>query len=368
MLEEKYELLKEGINDVGIFKAVFMAGGPGSGKSYVASKLGLKALGLRPVNSDDFFEQGLKKAGLSLKMPEDEEESREAVRVHAKALTAKRQDLYVKGRLGLIIDSTARDVKKIMTQNKLLKQLGYETSMVFVNTTLETALERNANRNRSIPEKIVKSNHGEVRKSLGKLQGHFGRSSFIIIDNDGDEKDLEKATRKIYPRLKKFAGTLPDNKMVKAWHGALTMKPKDKIEPMKLAAGDQPVEKREGLKTFREQQELLEVTDKEINAMKKLSKDMEKVKKGWQTIAKMGDKTLKSTTFNREYKSILDAQQGVLKTIGTLTNLKIMQSTKREELEEAMDNPNSANRAKYETIRKQNLHKMEPIPVCKIPN
>ena len=336
MVEEKYELLKEGINDVGIFKAVFMAGGPGSGKSFVSSKLGLKALGLRPVNSDDFFEQGLKKAGLSLKMPEDEEESREAVRVHAKALTAKRQDLYVKGRLGLIIDSTARDVKKIMTQNKLLKQLGYETSMVFVNTTLETALERNANRTRSIPEKIVKSNHAEVRKSLGKLQGHFGRSSFIIIDNDGDEKDLEKATRKIYPRLKKFAGTLPDNKMVKAWHGALTMKPKDKIEPMKLAAGDQPVEKREGLKTFREQQELLEVTDKEINAMKKLSKDMEKVKKGWQTIAKMGDKTLKSTTFNREYKSILDAQQGVLKTIGTLTNLKIMQSTKREELEEAM--------------------------------
>ena len=98
-------------------------------------------------------------------MPEDEEESREAVRVHAKALTAKRQDLYVKGRLGLIIDSTARDVKKIMTQNKLLKQLGYETSMVFVNTTLETALERNANRTRSIPEKIVKSNHAEVRKT-----------------------------------------------------------------------------------------------------------------------------------------------------------------------------------------------------------
>ena len=38
------------------------------------------------------------------------------------------------------------------------------------------------------------------------------------------------------------------------------------------------------------------------------------------------------------------------------------------ELEEAMNNPSSPNRAKYETIRKQNLHKMEPIPVCKIPN
>ena len=41
---------------------------------------------------------------------------------------------------------------------------------------------------------------------------------------------------------------------------------------------------------------------------------------------------------------------------------------KYHELEEAMNNPNSANRDKYETIRKQNLHKMEPIPVCKIPN
>ena len=41
---------------------------------------------------------------------------------------------------------------------------------------------------------------------------------------------------------------------------------------------------------------------------------------------------------------------------------------KYEELEEAMNNPNSPNREKYEKIRKVNLHKMKPIPVCKIPN
>jgi len=41
---------------------------------------------------------------------------------------------------------------------------------------------------------------------------------------------------------------------------------------------------------------------------------------------------------------------------------------KYEELEEAMKNINSINREKYEKIRKMNLHKMEPIPVCKIPN
>ena len=41
---------------------------------------------------------------------------------------------------------------------------------------------------------------------------------------------------------------------------------------------------------------------------------------------------------------------------------------KYDELEEAMENPNSPNRNKYENIRKQNMHKMEPIPVCIIPN
>ena len=46
-------------------------------------------MGLRPVNSDSSFEMGLKKAGLSLKMPEDEEEQRDAIRVHAKDYDCK---------------------------------------------------------------------------------------------------------------------------------------------------------------------------------------------------------------------------------------------------------------------------------------
>ena len=41
---------------------------------------------------------------------------------------------------------------------------------------------------------------------------------------------------------------------------------------------------------------------------------------------------------------------------------------KYKELEDAMINPDSPHRAEYEKIRKQNLHKMEPIPVCKIPS
>ena len=70
-LEETYESLLEGINDPGVFKAVFMAGGPGSGKSLAAKKLGFASMGLRDVNSDMAFEKGLKIAGLTLKMSED---------------------------------------------------------------------------------------------------------------------------------------------------------------------------------------------------------------------------------------------------------------------------------------------------------
>ena len=67
-----------------------------------------------------------------------------------------------------------------------------------------------------------------------------------------------------------------------------------------------------------------EVTDKEINMAKKLSKDMEKVKKGYQQIAKTGDKTLKNTGFNPTYEAILQAQQKVLSLIGELNTMKIM--------------------------------------------
>ena len=229
ILENTYDSLNEGINDPGVFKAVFMAGGPGSGKSLAAKKLGFGSMGLRPVNSDQSFEMGLKKAGLSLKMPESEEEQRDAIRVHAKAITGKRQEMYLKGRLGIVIDSTARDVANIIKQKKLLQDLGYETAMVFVNTSLETALDRNRQRERSIPDNIVQSNHATVRKNMGKLQATFGRQNFFIVDNDGDMNDLDKNTTKIFPRLRAFVKSFPSNKMATAWKSALTMKPMKNI-------------------------------------------------------------------------------------------------------------------------------------------
>lgn len=84
----------------------------------------------------------------------------------------------------------------------------------------------------------------------------------------------------------------------------------------------------EELKTF---DDIQEVTDKEINAVKKLSKLIEKAKKDYFKIAKMGDKTLKDTKFNEKYESILKAQQEILSLIGDLSNQKMMQGEEVEE-------------------------------------
>ena len=144
------QILREGVYDPGIFKAFFLAGGPGSGKTFV-TRSAFAGTGLKLVNSDAAFERGLKKANLSLKMPDEEEYFRNIVRAKAKMTTATQLDTYVQGRLGLVIDATGRDINVINTQKRMLDQLGYDSYMVFVNTSLDVALERNKNRPRSIP-------------------------------------------------------------------------------------------------------------------------------------------------------------------------------------------------------------------------
>ena len=183
-----FQDLQEGLNDPNIFKAFFLAGGPGSGKSYVVRKT-TGGTGLKIVNSDDAFEKLLKDAGLSLKMPPEEEEPRDVQRKRAKVLTKKRQANYLEGRIGLIIDGTGKDYEKIAKQSNELKQLGYDTHMIFVNTSLDVALERNAKRDRSVPEDIAVRSWKAVQSNIGKFSQHF-RQNFVVVDNnDADIKD-----------------------------------------------------------------------------------------------------------------------------------------------------------------------------------
>ena len=180
--------LQEGLQDPNIFKAFFLAGGPGSGKSYVVRKT-TGGTGLRVVNSDDAFEALLQKAGLSLKMPPEEQEPRDAVRDRAKKITAKRQEGYLEGRIGLIIDGTGRDYDKIAKQATELKQIGYDVHMIFVNTSLDVALQRNAERPRSVPESIVTKSWKDVQSNIGKFSQYF-KGNFVVVDNNDAGEDI----------------------------------------------------------------------------------------------------------------------------------------------------------------------------------
>jgi len=204
--------LQEGINDPNIFKAFFLAGGPGSGKSYVVRKT-TGGTGLRIINSDDAFELYLKKAGLSQKMPKSEEEPRDVERKRAKKVTKARQANYVEGRIGLIIDGTGKDYDKIAKQSIQLRQLGYDTHMIFVNTSLDTALARNAKRDRSVPEDITVKSWKSVQSNIGKFSQHF-RQNFLVVDNnDSDEDVMTPVFKQIQGLLKKKV----KNHIAKQW-------------------------------------------------------------------------------------------------------------------------------------------------------
>jgi len=189
----RYQDLTEGVYDKNIFKAFFLAGGPGSGKSFVTTSA-FAGSGLKVINSDNAFERGIKKAGLSLKMPDSEADARDMVRARAKATTSNMLDLALAGRLGLVVDGTGRDFDKISFQVRALKELGYDAHMIFVNTSLDVALQRNQMRSRTIPEYIVTRSWNDVQSNIGKFQNLFGPSNMVIIDNNISDKELTTQT------------------------------------------------------------------------------------------------------------------------------------------------------------------------------
>ena len=117
------QFIKEGVYDPNFFKAVLMAGGPGSGKSHIAGKT-TGGLGLKIINSDDAFERYLEKEGLSLKMPDSETKKRDVERARAKKVTASKKFHAVKGRLGILIDGTGHKYDKVADQATMLQQIG----------------------------------------------------------------------------------------------------------------------------------------------------------------------------------------------------------------------------------------------------
>tara|TARA_R110002020_G_scaffold463929_1_gene684251 strand:- start:660 stop:1391 length:732 start_codon:yes stop_codon:yes gene_type:complete len=232
------DLLNEGVNDPGVFKAVFLAGGPGSGKSFVASqlfgipeKINISASGLKMVNQDTELETFLRKYfdtvdidnmpdELFKQLTDPKSDDYSGMRTHTKDLSKQRLKLYTQGRLGVIIDGTGHKYNKVKKQRQELIELGYDTFMVFVNTSLEVAQERNESRPRRLPADLVEKSWKDVQKNMAVFQGLFGNANFLLVDNNKhlSPKEAKKKFNMLVSKgISKFIKRPIRNKQAKKW-------------------------------------------------------------------------------------------------------------------------------------------------------
>ena len=239
------DLLTEGMYDKGIFKAIFMAGGPGSGKTFISKQLfgipdNLKKAtvtvsGLKVINSDKFFSHILVKHGFDPtelaqypqhnfdEFQKGEEEGGSGLRPFAQDLNKAEKERFMDGKLGMIIDSTGGNFQKVKKQKKLLEENGYDCYMVFVMTSLETAQARNKKRaeegERELPEHIVKMSWEATRKNLGGLKALFN-PNFVMVNND-KFLNAKEARHKFSSLIKNYANKWVNapfkNKKAKMW-------------------------------------------------------------------------------------------------------------------------------------------------------
>ena len=249
-LDTKFEqLLFEGVHDKAIFKAVFLAGGPGSGKDYVLDNT-LAGHGLTEINSDKALEYLMDKKGLTKTMPASDKIERDIARGRAKSMTELKERLALYGRNGVIINGTGDDAEKIKRIKERLEELGYDTSMIMVNTKDEVSAMRNVERGqrggRTVPETIRKQKWQSVqnaRPDLGKLFG----DKYVEFDNSEDLRsahpEIVKAKKQemldIYKQVQKFISTPPKSKQAKEWVAA-ELEKKDTLTVSKKDMGASP--------------------------------------------------------------------------------------------------------------------------------
>jgi len=183
LLNELFTTLPEGIGDPNIFKALFVLGAPGSGKTTV-SRLLTNWAGLRNVTPDQFYEMFKKRRGLKqFRVAPDIESDPEWS--HSRTLATTRLEKFLNGRLGLVIDATGRYAPSIQRQVRDLRSLGYDVAILYVKTDVETAVKRQQTRDRQMNPNTVKQFHQDVENNIS-LYSELVGDNFAVLDNSGN--------------------------------------------------------------------------------------------------------------------------------------------------------------------------------------
>jgi predicted kinase len=169
-------------------KVIFMAGGPGSGKSNVINQLGLKGQGFKVVNQDISLEWLMKNHGMPTDMREfTPEQASEFGKLSAEArgIALKKRIKYQGEGDGVIIDGTGASLNVMKKNIQDFKDKGYDVQMIFVETSQETALSRNkARKERSLRTGIVIKTHDSVQANKEAYKELFGeRFAEVNTDN-----------------------------------------------------------------------------------------------------------------------------------------------------------------------------------------
>ena len=184
-------------------KVIFLAGGAGSGKSNVVKQLGLEKQGFKIVNQDISLEWLAKNSGLPTNMrdftPEQASEWG-SLQWEARDIAQKKQ-MKFKGRGdGIIVDGTGANKISMDAQVMKFRNSGYDVHMIFVETSLDVALERNrARKERSLKDFIVERNWKQVQANKKAFKEKFG-NNFAEVNTDnlkqGDPMPID-LTKKI---------------------------------------------------------------------------------------------------------------------------------------------------------------------------
>jgi hypothetical protein len=170
----------------------------------------------------------LDKEGLDKTMPDNEEAQRNVLRKKSKDVTEIRHRMAFQGRNGLIINGTGANPKEYIEIKKRLEDLGYDTTMVMVNTDDEVSRARNVERGqrggRTVPENIRKQKWNEVQAARAEF-GKVFRNNYIEFDNSEDLRqaapDVVKAKKEemqqIYKEIQKFVSAPPKHERAKHW-------------------------------------------------------------------------------------------------------------------------------------------------------
>ena len=138
---------------------------------------------------------------------------KERIREKGKKITKKREQMWIQGRLGLIIDGTAKNPNKLSVQIKSLQDVGYDTYMIFVNTSLDIALQQNAGRKRRLQDEVVRATWEEVQLVKDQLANLFPGGFVEILNNRAGEDVF----RKSFVEIGKIIKRAPSSPLAKAW-------------------------------------------------------------------------------------------------------------------------------------------------------